>query len=279
MDSIVHEKVGHRSIKVAIAITAVVVAAAVICAWVFWEGFACMTPNEWGDFIAGIFGLLGFIWLVAGYYYQADELRQQVAVLRDQQTAQKKQADELAEQTQALKDSVHNQAEALRLQMEESKLAAERELRAAEQERRAADRERRELERDEPKFKGVVVRTDGGQVELKIVNQGPQIHNVRILEACGLAGAFTRGTAGAGELMGMQVATLHETSTMTIRCRPAPNGEYGVWLKLSYQVVGHDRRSKWILVCHQYPHVRVLPDSDEPLLDLESATRWITGEI
>lgn len=35
-----------------------------------------MKPNEWGDFLAGTFAPLAFLWLVFGYRQQGDELRQ-----------------------------------------------------------------------------------------------------------------------------------------------------------------------------------------------------------
>ena len=34
--------------------------------------------NEWGDFLAGVFGPLALLWLVLGYFIQAKELRAQV---------------------------------------------------------------------------------------------------------------------------------------------------------------------------------------------------------
>jgi hypothetical protein len=34
-----------------------------------------LAPNEWGDFLAGTFGPVAFLWLVLGYFQQGDELR------------------------------------------------------------------------------------------------------------------------------------------------------------------------------------------------------------
>ncbi|MFN4312570.1 MAG: hypothetical protein ACK4FK_18455 [Ferrovibrio sp.] len=40
-----------------------------------WRKFWCLPPNEMGDFFAGIFAPLAFLWLVLGYMQQGDELR------------------------------------------------------------------------------------------------------------------------------------------------------------------------------------------------------------
>jgi len=47
-----------------------------------------MKPNEWGDFLAGTFAPLAFMWLVFGYKQQGEELKQNTIALR-------LQADEL----------------------------------------------------------------------------------------------------------------------------------------------------------------------------------------
>ena len=41
-----------------------------------------MTPNEFGDLLAGIFSPLAFFWLVLGFFQQGDELRASVAALK-----------------------------------------------------------------------------------------------------------------------------------------------------------------------------------------------------
>ncbi|APW41780.1 hypothetical protein RS694_03940 [Rhodoferax saidenbachensis] len=81
---------------------------------------AKMTPNEWGDFLAGCFAPLAFLWLVLGYLQQGDELRLSTDALR-------LQAEEL-------KNSVEQQralVEVSRLQVESEReaLAFERSLR------------------------------------------------------------------------------------------------------------------------------------------------------
>jgi hypothetical protein len=60
-----------------------------------------MKPNEWGDFLAGTFAPLAFLWLVFGYRQQGEELKQNTKAI-------KLQADELknsVEQQKALVDA------------------------------------------------------------------------------------------------------------------------------------------------------------------------------
>jgi hypothetical protein len=40
-----------------------------------WQAASAMKPNEWGDFFAGFFAPLAFLWLVLGYLQQGDELQ------------------------------------------------------------------------------------------------------------------------------------------------------------------------------------------------------------
>lgn len=39
--------------------------------------FSCLTASEWGDFLAGVFAPIAFLWLVAAVWIQSDELREQ----------------------------------------------------------------------------------------------------------------------------------------------------------------------------------------------------------
>lgn len=87
-----------------------------------------MPPNEWGDFFAGAFAPLAFLWLVLGYLQQGDELRLSTNALR-------LQAEEL-------KNSVEQQ----RALVEVSRLQVESEREALSFERRLRE------ELSEPKF-------------------------------------------------------------------------------------------------------------------------------
>ena len=49
-----------------------------------------MGPNEWGDFLAGVFAPLAFLWLVIGYYRQGDEIAKSTQQLERQADAAEK---------------------------------------------------------------------------------------------------------------------------------------------------------------------------------------------
>lgn len=80
--------------------------------------FSCLTANEWGDFLAGVFAPIAFLWLVATVWIQSDELREQRkelaltrrefelsrSVMTEQAEEAKKQAEYIATQTQLLSD-------------------------------------------------------------------------------------------------------------------------------------------------------------------------------
>ena len=92
----------------------------------YWFGaqaqFASLTPNELGDFLAGAFSPLAFLWLVLGYMQQGEEL--------------KNSADALWLQGEELQNSVTQQRELVEVTREQ--LAHEREALAAEERRLAA---------------------------------------------------------------------------------------------------------------------------------------------
>ncbi len=55
-----------------------------------------LRPNEFGDFLAGVFAPLAFIWIIVAYLQQASELRLQVAELTAQVQATRSLADAAA---------------------------------------------------------------------------------------------------------------------------------------------------------------------------------------
>lgn len=46
-----------------------------VFAWHRWAAIATMAPNEVGDFLAGVFAPLAFLWLVLGFFQQGRELQ------------------------------------------------------------------------------------------------------------------------------------------------------------------------------------------------------------
>lgn len=84
------------------------------------NALAKMTPNEWGDFLAGSFAPLAFLWLVLGYIQQGDELRLSTDALR-------LQAEELKNSVQQQRELV--EVSRLQVESEREALAFERRLR------------------------------------------------------------------------------------------------------------------------------------------------------
>lgn len=78
--------------------------------------FSCLTASEWGDFLAGVFAPIAFLWLVAAVWIQSDELREQRkelaltrkefelnrSVMEQQAEEARKQAEYIAAQTKLL---------------------------------------------------------------------------------------------------------------------------------------------------------------------------------
>ena len=64
-----------------------------------WIDVALMKPNEWGDFLAGVFGPLALLWVVLGFLQQGSELR-------NSRDALLLQAKELRQSVEAQKDLV-----------------------------------------------------------------------------------------------------------------------------------------------------------------------------
>lgn len=65
----------HRRFKFGVLLT---IAWLLIMAWVIYRDPSAsrlLKPNEWGDFFAGFFAPLAFLWLVLGYLQQGEELQ------------------------------------------------------------------------------------------------------------------------------------------------------------------------------------------------------------
>lgn len=76
-----------------------------------WTTFLGLRPNEVGDFLAGVFGPLAFLWLVFGYYQQGEELKHSVKAL-------KLQAEELRNSVEQQREMVRTTSDTLRYQVE-----------------------------------------------------------------------------------------------------------------------------------------------------------------
>lgn len=71
-----------------------------------WQSAVEMQFNEWGDFFAGAFAPLAFLWLVIGYFQQGEELGQNTRALEQQERALQLQVDELRQSVQQQNISV-----------------------------------------------------------------------------------------------------------------------------------------------------------------------------
>lgn len=83
--------------------------------------FACLTASEWGDYLAGVFAPIAFVWLVVTVWIQSDELREQRvelaltrkefelnrAVMEEQAKEARRQAEYVAMQTSLLDDEAN----------------------------------------------------------------------------------------------------------------------------------------------------------------------------
>lgn len=78
------------------------------------KGMKTLKPNEWGDFFAGFFAPLVFLWLIFGYYQQGKELQQNTKALNIQ--------------AEELKNSVVQQEELVKATKEELDLIKQQHL-------------------------------------------------------------------------------------------------------------------------------------------------------
>lgn len=134
--------------------------------WLGFAGYMFATQthpdqlNAWGDFFAGFFAPLAFLWLVLGYLQQGEELKHSTQALQ-------LQAEEL-------RNSVEQQSQLVAVSREQMKQEFE------------ALQEERERRRDAARPKFVPQRStfivSGGTVEhtLKVVNVGNTATDVRI---------------------------------------------------------------------------------------------------
>jgi hypothetical protein len=83
-----------------------------------WYEFSKLTPNEWGDFLAGSFSPLAFLWLVLGFFQQGKELRQNNEAL-------KLQAAELKNSVEQQKELVRVTTRQVEVEIESAELARE----------------------------------------------------------------------------------------------------------------------------------------------------------
>lgn len=83
--------------------------------WLFEKLNSPESLNELGDFLAGAFAPIAFLWLVLGYRQQGKQLEQNTKALEQQEKALQLQIDEMRE-------SVNQQKELAEIQIEQLKM-------------------------------------------------------------------------------------------------------------------------------------------------------------
>jgi hypothetical protein len=88
-----------------------------ICvAVVDWPVARMMKPNEWGDFFAGFFAPLAFLWLVLGYMQQGEELQLSTQALLLQAEELKNSVEQQKELVEVTRQQLEGEREALHLE-------------------------------------------------------------------------------------------------------------------------------------------------------------------
>lgn len=71
-----------------------------------WSSFLALSPNELGDFLAGVLSPLAFLWLVLGYFQQGKELELSTNALRLQADELRNAVEQQRELVSATRDQV-----------------------------------------------------------------------------------------------------------------------------------------------------------------------------
>ncbi|MFP8833456.1 hypothetical protein ACLIJR_04205 [Hydrogenophaga sp. XSHU_21] len=77
------------------------------------DGLAELDLNQWGDFFAGAFAPLAFLWLILGYLQQGEELRMSTRALELQARELKESADQQRQLVEVTRQQVEGEREAL----------------------------------------------------------------------------------------------------------------------------------------------------------------------
>ena len=99
--------------------TGVTIVWLVAMAWVVLHNPAAasaMKPNEWGDFFAGFFAPLAFLWLVLGYMQQGQELQLNIKALLLQDEELKNSVQQQKDLVEVTRLQVESDREALQLE-------------------------------------------------------------------------------------------------------------------------------------------------------------------
>jgi len=165
---------GRRISSIGLVVTAIyllVVLVYVVCEW---KEMLALTPNEFGDFLAGAFGPLALAWLVFGYFQQGIELRQNTRALNLQAEELKKSTLALELQVNEMKQSVKQQTRLAQLAADQLEMQA-REVNRQEQERSRQVEPRFEVTKDDRYHDGAPA-----VGVLTVINSGARVTVTRI---------------------------------------------------------------------------------------------------
>ncbi|MEX0371332.1 MAG: hypothetical protein AB3N09_11930 [Tateyamaria sp.] len=81
-----------------------------------WDRFCELSPNEWGDFLAGSFGPLALAWIVLGFFLQSRELQASVDTLKLQTEELRHSVEQQKAMVEVTRESLQHEREVLGLQ-------------------------------------------------------------------------------------------------------------------------------------------------------------------
>ena len=204
------------AVRFAILLTIIWVAFWIFTIAIEWQNFKTLSFNEVGDFMAGAFGPVAFLWLVLGFFQQGEELKNNVEAL-------KLQAEEL-------RQSVEQQREMVAVTRE----TFEHEKKIFEQQKR--DR----LQQIEPKFKLRRASPDPrdlyntsatiGAVNLEVFNEGGTAYEVEAT-IYPKNGIFTASKKADQISKGQSILLSHRISSNPFT--PSPSKKFHYFLKTS----------------------------------------------
>lgn len=116
--------------KVGLSLTAIYILSMLAYVFCALEDMLKMRPNEFGDFLAGVFGPLALFWLVCGYFQQGVELRNNARALHLQALELKNSSEALRGQVKEMQSSVEQQKEMARLASEQLRHSLDSQRRA-----------------------------------------------------------------------------------------------------------------------------------------------------
>lgn len=91
----------------------------ILILWILGDLKKPTSLNELGDFLAGAFAPIAFLWLVLGYKQQGKQLEQNSTAIDQQAKALQNQADTLKQQIMEMKENVKQQAELADIQKQQ----------------------------------------------------------------------------------------------------------------------------------------------------------------